>query len=73
MYIYFVESEKKSAETITIKPGVFADFDKEGNLIGIEIIDAKKPWAKKLNSNYPNFLLHKITVSTEHTEYTEKT
>ncbi|MFA4915035.1 MAG: DUF2283 domain-containing protein [Syntrophales bacterium] len=40
--MYFVEIEKKSAETVTIKPGVYADFDKDGKLISIEIIDAKE-------------------------------
>lgn len=53
LYIYFGESEKKSAETITIKPGVFADFDKEGNLIGIEIIDAKKTMGEKIEFKLP--------------------
>ena len=39
---------KKSAETITIKPGVYADFDKDGRLIGIEVIDAKELMGEKI-------------------------
>ena len=39
LYIFFAESDTKSAETITIKPGVHADFDRDGRLIGLEIID----------------------------------
>lgn len=30
LYLYFAEPEKKAAKTVTIKPGVFADFDKDG-------------------------------------------
>jgi uncharacterized protein YuzE len=53
LYIYFVEIEKKSAETVTIKPGVYADFDKDGKLIGIEIIDAKEIMGKKIEFKLP--------------------
>ena len=53
LYIYFAEPEKKSAETITIKPGVHADFDKDGKLIGIEVIDAKKILGKKIEFELP--------------------
>ncbi len=53
LYIYFSEAEKKSAETITIKPGIHADFDKEGRLIGIEVIDAKEILGKKIEFELP--------------------
>jgi Uncharacterized conserved small protein len=53
LYIYFAEPEKKSAETITIKPGVHADFDKDGKLIGIEVIDAKEILGKKIEFELP--------------------
>jgi len=53
LYIYFAEPEKKSAETITIKPGVHADFDKDGKLIGIEVIDASELMGKKIEFALP--------------------
>ena len=42
LYVYFAEPTTKAAETVTIKPGVHADFDRGGKLIGIEIIDASE-------------------------------
>lgn len=53
LYIYFAEPEKKSAETITIKPGVFADFDQDGKLIGIEVIDAREILGRKIEFELP--------------------
>ncbi len=42
LYMWFGASGSKSAETKTIKPGVHADFDKEGKLLGIEVLDASE-------------------------------
>ena len=42
LYVYFAEPTTKAAETVTIKPGVHADFDRERKLIGIEVIDASE-------------------------------
>lgn len=53
LYIYFAEPEKRSAETVTIKPGVHADFDKEGRLIGIEVLDAKEIMGEKIEFKLP--------------------
>ena len=53
LYIYFAEPEKKAAETVTIKPGVYADFDRDGKLIGIEIIDASELMGKKIEFTLP--------------------
>ena len=53
LYIYFAEPEKKSAETVTIKPGVHADFDKDGKLIGIEVLDASELMGKKIEFSLP--------------------
>jgi uncharacterized protein YuzE len=53
LYIYFAEMGKKSTETITIKPGVHADFDKDGKLIGIEVLDAKEILGKKIEFELP--------------------
>ncbi|MDR4498266.1 MAG: DUF2283 domain-containing protein [Candidatus Scalindua sp.] len=55
LYLFFAASDKKSAETVTIKPGVHADFDKEGKLIGIEIIDASEIMGKKIEFTLPKF------------------
>ena len=40
LYIRLRSADDKAARTITIAPGVFADLDREGKLIGIEILDA---------------------------------
>ncbi|MCL4455899.1 MAG: DUF2283 domain-containing protein [Nitrospirae bacterium] len=53
LYISFVESEVKAAETITITPGVHADFDRDKRLIGIEVIDASEIMGKKVEFKLP--------------------
>ncbi len=53
LYIYFLDVGAKAAETVTIKPGVHADFDREGKLIGIEIIDASEIMGKKIEFKLP--------------------
>jgi uncharacterized protein YuzE len=53
LYIYFAEAETKAAQTITITPGVYADFDKKGKLIGIEVIEASKVMGKKIEFKLP--------------------
>ena len=57
LYIYFADAEQKSAETITIKPGVHADFDKDGKLIGIEVIDAREILGSKVEFELPRVSL----------------
>lgn len=57
LYIYFVEPETKAAETITITPGVHVDFDKDGKLIGIEVIDASEIIGKKIEFKLPEVAL----------------
>ncbi|MBM3130833.1 MAG: DUF2283 domain-containing protein [Chloroflexi bacterium] len=42
MYIWFGVPGEKSARTETIVSGMHADFDRQGRLIGIEILDASK-------------------------------
>lgn len=53
LYISFVEEGVKSVETVTIKPGVHADFDKQGKLIGIELLDASEVMGKKIEFTLP--------------------
>ena len=40
LYVNLAPPEVKSHRTETIAPGVHADFDGQGNLIGIELLDA---------------------------------
>ncbi|BCB95484.1 hypothetical protein JZK55_04060 [Dissulfurispira thermophila] len=56
LYISFVEAEVKAAETITITPGVHADFDRDKRLIGIEVIDASEIMGKKIEFKLPELL-----------------
>ena len=53
LYIYFAELETKAAQTVTISPGVHADFDKEGKLMGIKVIEASKVMGKKIEIKLP--------------------
>ena len=53
LYIFFAEIETKAAETVTIKPDVHADFDREGKLMGIEVIEASKVMGKKIEIKLP--------------------
>lgn len=49
VYIWFGTPGEKAARTETIMPGVHADFDKQGKLIGIEILEASTVLKHKLN------------------------
>jgi uncharacterized protein YuzE len=40
--LYIVFSEKKIIESDEDKPGVILDYDKDGSIVGIEILDASK-------------------------------
>lgn len=53
LYIYFSEPETKAAQTITITPGVLADFDRDGKLMGIEVLDASEIMGKKIEFKLP--------------------
>lgn len=53
LYISFTDKEIKAAETVTITPGVHADFDKGKRLIGIEVIDASEIMGKKIEFKLP--------------------
>jgi uncharacterized protein YuzE len=53
LYIYFAEVSAKAAKTVTIVPGVHADFSAEGKLIGIEVIDASEIIGKKIEFALP--------------------
>jgi len=53
LYIYFAESSIKAAKTVTVVPGVHADFNVEGKLIGIEVIDASEVMGRKIEFTLP--------------------
>lgn len=55
LYIRFAELETKAAQTITITPGVHADFDRDGKIIGIEMIEASELTDKKIEFKLPEF------------------
>jgi uncharacterized protein YuzE len=40
LYIWFGTVGTKAAQTTTVSPGVHADFDVDGKLIGLEVLDA---------------------------------
>lgn len=48
LYIWLSPTEAKAAQTVTIAPGVHADFDAHNRLIGIEILDASQLLGKRL-------------------------
>jgi uncharacterized protein YuzE len=57
LYLYFAERETKAAETKTIHPGVHADFDRYGKLVGVEIIDASEIIGGKIEFELPKITL----------------
>ncbi len=40
LYIWFSRVGTKAAQTTTVAPGVHADFDAVGKLIGLEVLEA---------------------------------
>ena len=48
LYVWFGLPGTKAAHTETITPGVHADFDRDGKLIGIEVLDASEVLGHKV-------------------------
>ncbi len=48
LYIWFGTVGTKAARTITVTPGVHADFDASDRLIGLEVLDATEVLGKKV-------------------------
>jgi uncharacterized protein YuzE len=44
LYIALTSDEVESARTVQIDPGTLVDLDSSGQLIGVEIIRAARPW-----------------------------
>lgn len=53
LYIYFASPGVKSAETVTVAPGVHADFARDGKLLGIEVIDASEVLGSEIEFKLP--------------------
>ena len=53
LYINFSEASVRAAKTVTVVPGVHADFSAQGKLIGIEVIDASEIMGKKIEFTLP--------------------
>ena len=56
LYIYFADPSAKVARTVTVVPGVHADFNTEGKLVGIEVIDASEVMGRKIEFTLPEVL-----------------
>jgi uncharacterized protein YuzE len=41
MFIWLAPEDAKSSETREVAPGVMLDYDAEGRLIGIEVLDVR--------------------------------
>jgi uncharacterized protein YuzE len=53
------------AKTVTIVPGVHADFSMEGKLVGIEVIDASEIMGKKIEFTLPEVSRQMEKITTE--------
>jgi uncharacterized protein YuzE len=40
LYLLLASDERKAARTDTVAPGVHVDFDRDGKIIGIEVLEA---------------------------------
>ncbi len=56
LYVYFKEPLAKAAKTVTITPGVHADFDRDEKLMGIEVIDASEVLGGKIEFKLPEVI-----------------
>ena len=48
LYIWFGVVGTKAARTLTVAPGVHADFDAHGKLVGLEVLDATEVLGKSV-------------------------
>ena len=63
LYICFAETSVKAAKTVTVVPGVHADFSAEEKLIGIEVIDGSEVMGKKIEFMLPEVSRSEIKVA----------
>ncbi len=48
LYLWFSTLGEKAARTETVSPGVHADFNRDGRIIGIEVLDASEVLRQKV-------------------------
>jgi len=48
LYIWFSQPGEKAARTETVTPGVHVDFNANGTLIGLEVLDASQALQDKI-------------------------
>lgn len=48
LYIWFRVPGTKAARTETVEPGLYADFDRDGKLLGLEVLDASDVLQQKV-------------------------
>lgn len=58
--LYIHVSPGKIHKTVKLNGRVFFDVDKKGKIVGIEVLDASKPW--KISSRKTSYKKHLITV-----------
>ena len=51
LYVWFWDESATAARTETLAPGVHADFNKSGQLMGIEVLEASRLLGGQLNVN----------------------
>jgi uncharacterized protein YuzE len=42
MFVWFGPEDVKSADTLEVSPGIMLDFDGEGRVVGIEVLDVRE-------------------------------
>ncbi len=52
--VYIQFSEKKVAKSDEDKPGIIIDYDNEGSIVGIEVLDASKKMGQ------PNGVIYEV-------------
>ena len=52
--VYIQFSEKKVAESDEDKPGIILDYDDDGNIVGIEVLEASKKMGQ------PNGVIYEV-------------
>ncbi|HZY11121.1 MAG TPA: DUF2283 domain-containing protein [Bacteroidota bacterium] len=62
LYLGFRENHPRVAKTVTITPGVHADFDSRGKLLGIEVLEASSLLGKKIEIELPRLRTSKRAV-----------
>ncbi len=60
LYVYAGSAAKKVYKTIKLNSRVLFDIDKKGKIVGIEVLDASKPW--KLPFKKSNYKRHLVEV-----------